>query len=57
MQKYSSKKKKAFSDRIYSQQMGTAGNVKGSSLGRRIIQDGNLELHKGIMPCYISGKL
>lgn len=28
--------------------MGTAGNVKGSSLGRRIIQDGNLDLRKGI---------
>lgn len=28
--------------------MSTAGNVKGSSLGRRIIQDGNLDLHKGI---------
>lgn len=43
------KKIKTFSDgSIYSQQPGAVGNVKGSSSGRRVIQEGNLDLHKEI---------
>lgn len=51
MQKYLSRKKeiKTFSDgSIYSQQPGVVGNFKGSSSGRRVMQEGNLDLHKGI---------
>lgn len=43
------KKIKAFSGgSIYSQQPGAVGNVKGSFSGRRVMQEGNLYLHKGI---------
>lgn len=51
MQKYLSRKEeiKTFLDgSIYSQQPGVVGNFKGSSSGRRVMQEGNLDLHKGI---------
>lgn len=61
MQKYLSRKEeiKTFSDgSIFSQQPGVVGNFKGSSSGRRVMQEGNLDLHKGI-DCheyYVCGK-
>lgn len=33
---------------FFSQQPGVVGNFKGSSSGRRVMQEGNLDLHKGI---------
>lgn len=62
MQKYLSRKEeiKTFSDgSIFSQQPGIVGNFKGSSSGRRVMQEGNLDLHKGIkiaMKYYVCGK-